>query len=56
MLFFCFVDFSKVFDCVFRNKLFDKFRIVGIKGYFLEVLIFMYLNDKLVVKIENKII
>ena len=55
MLFSCFVDFSKAFDCVPRNTLFDKLRTVGIKGHFLEVLISMYSNDKSAVKIENKI-
>ena len=55
MLFSCFVDFSKAFDRVPRNKLFDKLRTVGIKGHFLEVLISMYSNDKSAVKIENKI-
>ena len=41
MLFSCFVDFSKAFDCVPRNKLFDKLRGVRIKEHFLEVLISM---------------
>ena len=55
MLFSCFVDFSKAFDHVPRNKLFDKLSTVGIKGHFLEVPISMYSNDKSAVKIENKI-
>ena len=55
LLFSCVVDFSKAFDHVPRNKLFDKNRTVGIKGHFLEVLMFMYSNDKSAVKIENKI-
>ena len=38
MLFSCFVDFSKAFDRVPRNKLFYKLRTVGIKGRFSEVL------------------
>ena len=38
MLFSCFVDFSKAFDRVPRNKLFNKLRTVGIKARFLEVL------------------
>ena len=54
LLFSCFVDFSKAFDSVPRNKLFDKLRTVGIKGHFLEVLMPMYSNDKSAVKIENK--
>ena len=49
MLFSCFVDFSKAFDRVSRNKFFDKLRTVGIKGHFLELLISMYSNDKLAV-------
>ena len=55
LLFSCFVDFSKAFDRVPRNKLFDKLRTVGIKGHFLEVLMSMYSNVKSTVKIENKI-
>ena len=55
MLFFRFVDFSKAFDRVPRNKLFDKLRTVRIKGHFLEVLISIYSNDKSAVKIESKI-
>ena len=55
LLFSCFVDFSKAFDRVPRNKLFDKLRTVGIKGHFLEVLMSMYSNDKSAGKIENKI-
>ena len=55
MLFSCFVDFSKAFDRVLRNKLFDKLRTIGVKRHFLEVLMSMYSNDKSAVKIENKI-
>ena len=55
LLFSCFVDFSKAFDSVPRNKLFDKLRTVGIKGRVLEVLMSMYSNDKSAVKIKNKI-
>ena len=55
LLFSCFVDFSKAFDRVPRNKLFDKLRTVGIKGHFLEVLMSMYSNDNSAVKIESKI-
>ena len=54
-LFSCFVDFSKAFDSVPRNKLFDKLRAVVIKGHFLGVLMYMYSNNKSAVKIENKI-
>ena len=46
LLFSCFVDFRKVFDCIPRQKLFDKLRKEGVQGRFLEVLISMYSNDK----------
>ena len=55
LLFSCFVDFSKAFDRIPRNKLFDKLRTIGVKGHFLEVLMSMYTNDKSAAKIENKI-
>ena len=41
LLFSCFVDFSKAFDCILPQKLFDKLR-KGVQGRFLDVLISMY--------------
>ena len=55
LLFSCFVDFRKAFDCVPRQKLFDKLRKEGVHGRFLDVLISMYSNDKSAVKINNKL-
>ena len=49
LLFSYFVDFRKAFDCIPRQKLFDKLRNEGVKGRFLDVLISMYSNDKSVV-------
>ena len=54
-LFSCFVDFRKAFDCIPRQKLFDKLRKEGVQGRFLDVLISMYSNDKSAVKIDNKL-
>ena len=55
LLFSCFVHFRKAFDCIPRQKLFDKLRKEGVQGRFLDVLISMYLNDKSAVKIDNKL-
>ena len=55
LLFSGFVDFRKAFDCIPRQKLFDKLRKEGVHGRFLDVLISMYSNDKSAVKIDNKL-
>ena len=54
LLFSRFVDFKKAFDCIPRQKLFDKLKKEGVQGRFLDVLIPMYSNDKSAVKIDNK--
>ena len=55
LVFSCFIDFRKAFDLTPRQKLFDKLRRGGIQRPFLEVLISINSNDKLVVKIANKL-
>jgi len=55
LLFSRFVDFRKAFDCIPRQKLFDKLRNEGVQGRFLDLLISMYSNDKSAVKIDNKL-
>ena len=55
LLFLCFVHIRKAFDCIPRQKLFDKLRKGGVQGRFLDVLISMYSNDKSAVKIDNKL-
>ena len=50
LLFSCFIDFRKAFDCIPRQKLFDKLRKEGLQGRFLDVLISMYSYDKSAVK------
>ena len=39
LLFSCFVDFRKAFDCIPRQNLFEKLRKEGVQGRFLDVLI-----------------
>ena len=46
MLFTCFFDFRKAFDCIPRNKLLDKIESAGIKGKFLSILKSMYKDDR----------
>ena len=54
LLFSCFVDFRKAFDCIPQQKLFDKLRKEGVQGHLLDVLISIYSNDKSAVNTENK--
>ena len=54
LLFSCFVDFRKAFDCIPRQKLVDKLR-KGVHQRFLDILISMYSNDKWAVKIDDKL-
>ena len=55
LLFSCFVDFRKAFDCIPRQKLVDKLRKEAVHRSFLDVLISMYSNDKSAVKIDDKL-
>ena len=50
LLFTCFVDFRKAFDCIPRKKLFEKIKQAGIDGNFYSILHSMYLNDYSAVK------
>ena len=54
LLFSCFVDFRKAFDCIPRQKLVDKLR-KGVHQCFLDVLISIYSNGKSAVKIDDKL-
>ena len=54
LLFSCFVNFRKAFDCIPRQKLVDKLR-KGVHQRFLDILISMYSNDKWAVKIDDKL-
>ena len=55
LLFSCFVNLRKAFDCIPRQKLVDKLRKEGVHGHFLDVLISMYSNDKSAVKIDENL-
>ena len=54
-LYACFVDFSKAFDRLPRDLLFEKLRALGIKGKFLSVLQNLYENDKACIQVDGKI-
>ena len=50
-LYSCFVDFSKAFDCIPRDKLFEKLRSKGITGKVFNLIKNIYMNEKCQVKI-----
>ena len=52
-LYFCFVDFSKAFDTVWRKGLLSKLRSYGIEGKMLNVLHSLYTDTTVHVKINN---
>ena len=49
----CFVDFSKAFDTISREKLFEKLLKHGINGNFYNVLKNMYFNDETRIKVGD---
>ena len=54
-LYTCFVDFSKAFDNISRDKLYTKLNNLGVKDKFLKIIQDMYDNDSACVKINNNI-
>ena len=52
-LYSCFVDFSKAFDSIPRDLLFQKLLSYGINGKFFNILKNMYVNDKCKIKAGN---
>ena len=55
LLFSYFIYFRKAFDCIPQQKLVDKLRKEGVHRRFLDFLISTYPNDKLAVKIDDKL-
>lgn len=54
-LFTCFVDFSKAFGTIPRDRLLEKISRIGIGGKFLSILSTMYSNDKSAVKVGDNV-
>ena len=54
-VFACFVDFSKVFDSLSHEALFQKLYTLGIKGIFFQLIHNMYTHAKFVVKKDHTI-
>ena len=54
-IFSCFVDFSKAFDTIPRDLLFEKLLGYGITGKFFNNIKSMYTNDNCCVKVGNKL-
>ena len=51
----CFIDFSKAFDTIPRDKLLQKLLNYDIKGNFFNVIKNMYTNDKVCIKVDHKL-
>ena len=54
-IFGCFIDFSKAFDSIPRDKLFEKLLKYNVCGKFYDCLVNLYTKDKACVKILNNI-
>ena len=54
-IFACFIDLKKAFDTVSRPALFLKLAKIGIGGKFFNTIKDMYTNDKIAIKIKNKL-
>ena len=54
-LYSCFIDFSKAFDKIPRDKLLQKLLDRGIDGKFFNIIKSIYTNDKICIKHEGKI-
>ena len=54
-IFSCFVDFSKAFDTIPRDVLFEKLLKYGINGKFFNNIKTMYTNDNCCIKVGNKL-
>ena len=54
-VFACFVDFSKAFDSLSHEALFQKLYTLGIKGIFFQLIHNMYTHAKFVVKKDHTI-
>ncbi len=52
-IFSCFVDFSKAFDSIPRDKLLSKLKNFGVCGKFFNILKTLYINDTCQVKLED---
>ena len=52
-IFGCFVDFSKAFDSIPRDRMFQKLLDIGITGKFYDILKFMYEGDQVCIKLNN---
>ena len=54
-LYSCFVDFSKAFDCIPRDILFERLKSKGITGKVFNLIKKIYVNEKCRIKMGNKL-
>ena len=51
----CFVDFSKAFDSIPRDRMFQKLLDIGITGKFYDIIKYIYEGDQICVKLDDMI-
>ena len=51
----CFVDFSKAFDSIPRDRMFQKLLDIGITGKFYDIIKYIYEGDQVCVKLDDMI-
>ena len=51
----CFVDFSKAFDSIPRDRMFQKLLDIGITGKFYDIIKYIYDGDQVCIKLGNQI-
>ena len=49
----CFVDFSKAFDSIPRDKMFQKLLDIGVTGKFYDIIKYIYEGDQVCIKLNN---
>ena len=51
----CFVDFSKAFDSIPRDKMFHKLLDIGITGKFYDIIKYIYEGDQVCIKLDDMV-
>ena len=51
----CFVDFSKAFDSIPRDRMFKKLLNIGVTGKFYDLIKYIYEGDQVCIKLNNEI-
>ena len=53
-LYTAFIDFKKAYDTIDRGTLFERLKVLGINGLFLQNIVAMYVKTKYLIKVKNE--